>query len=261
METSSLTKKRIEELLQEGKRFDGRKLLDYRKIEIETGISKNAEGSARVKIGDTEVIVGVKLDVAEPFTDSPDKGALIVTAELSPLASRKFESGPPQIQAIELARLIDRGIRESEFLELKKMGIKSGEKVWGIFIDIYPLNYDGNLIDATALAAVAAIKSAVFPVIKDDKVQYGEFTTKKLPLKEAPITVTCYKIGNSFVLDPNTQEEEAAKVRVTVAMTFDKETHIHALQKSGEEALSEDEIAEILKIAESEGKKLLKKLD
>lgn len=261
METSSLTKKRIEELLQEGKRFDGRKPLDFRKIEIETGISKNAEGSAKVKMGDTEVIVGVKLDVMEPFTDTPDNGALIVSAELSPLASRKFESGPPQIQAIELARLVDRGIRESEFIELKKMGIKSGEKVWGVFIDIYPLNDDGSLIDASALAAVAAIKSAVFPVVKDDKVQYGEFTTKKLPLKEAPVTVTCHKIGNTFVLDPTSQEEETEKVRVTIAMTFDKEVHIHALQKSGDEALSEEEMFEIIKIAESEGKKLLKKFE
>ncbi len=261
MDTSSLTKKRIEELLREGKRFDGRKPFDFRKIEIETGISKNAEGSARAKFGDTEVIVGVKMDVAEPFTDSPDSGALVVSAELSPLASRKFESGPPQIQAIELARLVDRAIRESGFIELKKLGIKSGEKVWGIFIDIYPLNDDGNIIDASALAAVAAIKSAVFPVLKDDKVQYGEFTTKKLPLKEAPITVTCYKIGDSFVLDPTSQEEETAKVRVTVAMTFDKEPRIHALQKSGEEALSEEEIFEVLEIAEAEGKKLLKKLD
>ncbi|MCX8194224.1 MAG: exosome complex protein Rrp42 [Candidatus Pacearchaeota archaeon] len=261
MDTSSLTKKRIEELLQEGKRFDGRRPLDYRKIEIETGISKNAEGSARVKIGDTEVLVGVKLDVVEPFSDSPDSGALIVGAELLPLASRKFESGPPQIQAIELARIVDRGIRESEFIELKKLGIKTGEKVWGIFIDIYPLNDDGNLIDASALAAVAALKSAVFPVLKDDKVQYGEFTDKKLPLKKPPVTVTCYKIGNSFVLDPNSEEEETAKVRVTVAMTFDKETYIHALQKSGDEALSEEEIMEIIKIAESEGKKLLKRIE
>lgn len=261
MDTSSLTKKRIEELLQEGKRFDGRNPFDYRKIEIETGISKNAEGSARVKIGDTEVLVGVKLDVMEPFTDTPDSGALIVSAELSPLASRKFESGPPQIQAIELARLIDRGIRESEFIDLKKLGIKSGEKVWAVFIDIYPLNDDGNLIDASALAAVAAIKSAVFPVLKDEKVQYGEFTTKKLPLKETPVTVTCYKIGNSFILDPTNQEEETAKVRVTITFTFGKEIYIHALQKSGDEALSEEEIFEVLRIAESEGRKLLKKVE
>jgi len=261
MDTSSLTKKRIEELLQEGKRFDGRKPLEFRKIEIETGISKNAEGSARVRIGDTEVLVGVKMDVGEPFTDSPDSGALIVNAELLPLASRKFESGPPQIQAIELARLVDRGIRESEFVDLKKLGIKSGEKVWAVFVDIYPINDDGNLIDAAALAAVAALKTAVLPVLKDDKVQYGEFTTKGLPLKEMPITITCYKIGDSFVLDPTSQEEDSAKVRVTVTMTFDKETYIHALQKSGEGALSEEEILEIIKIAETEGKKLLKRFD
>jgi len=261
METSSLTKKRIEELISRGKRFDERKISDYRDIVIETGISKNAEGSARVKLGDTEVMVGVKMDIMEPFTDTPENGALIVSAELSPLASEKFELGPPSIQAIELARLIDRGVRESEFIDMPKLCVKAGEKVWAVFIDIYPVNDDGNLIDAAALAAVAALRSAVFPELKDEKVQYGEFTTKKLPLKEPPITVTCYKINDSFVIDPTCEEEETAKVRVTVAMTFGKETRIHALQKSGDEALSAAEIEEIVKIAESEGKKLLNKLE
>jgi len=263
METPILTKKRIEELLQKGRRFDERKPLEYRKIEIETGISKNAEGSARVKIGDTEVIAGVKLDVVEPFSDTPESGALIVNAEFSPLASRKFESGPPSIEAIELARIIDRGIRESNFVELNKLVIKPGEKVWGVFVDIYPINDNGNLIDASALAAVAALKSSVFPVLKEEKVQHGEHTTKKLPLREEmPVTVTCYKIGNILLLDPTSQEEETAKTRITITMTFEKnEVYIHALQKSGEGTISEQELFEAIKIAETEGKKLLKKIE
>ena len=46
--------------LNENIRFDGRKNDEHRKITVEYGISKSAEGSARVKIGNTEVIVGVK---------------------------------------------------------------------------------------------------------------------------------------------------------------------------------------------------------
>src|SRR3989344_1490241 len=80
-------------LLEQGKRADGRKLEDYRKITIETGISKNAEGSARCKIGDTEVLAGVKMDVGTPYPDSPDEGSIIVTTELSPIASPDFELG------------------------------------------------------------------------------------------------------------------------------------------------------------------------
>ena len=84
MEIADLTKKRIIEYLDEKKRFDKRKLLEYRNIKIRFGISKQAEGSASVRIGKTEVVAGVKLDIAEPYTDSPDKGSMIVTTGLLP---------------------------------------------------------------------------------------------------------------------------------------------------------------------------------
>src|SRR3989338_6219805 len=111
METSNLTKKRIQGFLKEEKRFDNRGLNDFREIVIETGISKNAEGSAREKFGDTEVVAGGKLDVSEPYTDHENEGTLITSTELLPLSSPRFESGPPKIEAIEMARIVDRGIR------------------------------------------------------------------------------------------------------------------------------------------------------
>ena len=121
IKTPNLTKNRIKEYLRKGKRFDGRKPEEFREISIETGVSKNAEGSARVKIGKTEVLVGVKMAVAEPYPDSPNKGNLMVTAELIPLSSPRFENGPPRFNAIELGRVTDRGIRESKFIELEKL--------------------------------------------------------------------------------------------------------------------------------------------
>ncbi|UZE93878.1 MAG: exosome complex protein Rrp42 [Candidatus Pacearchaeota archaeon] len=260
MDVSELTRKRIEELLKDGKRMDERKPLELRPLSIELGVSKKAEGSARVKFGDTEVIAGAKLNVIEPFTDTPDNGALMVVAEFWPLASEKFEMGPPDIQAIELARIIDRSIRESEFIDLKKLCIKKGELVWAVFLDIYPINDAGNLIDASAIAVMAALQSAVFPSIKGDKVQYGEFTTKKVPLKDMPVVLTFYRIGKEFILDPTTSEEEASNSRLTIAMTFGKEPYIHALQKAGDEPLSEEEILKVLSTALKEGKKIFEKI-
>ena len=70
---SNLNKKRITELLKEGKRLDGRGSFDYREIQIETGVSNKAEGSARVRIGKTEVIVGVKLNTQDPYPDHQDE--------------------------------------------------------------------------------------------------------------------------------------------------------------------------------------------
>src|SRR3989344_5883638 len=102
-------------LFESGVRLDGRKLTDYRKpLTVEYGVSKTAEGSARVKMGETEVIVGVKAEVTEPYPDTPDEGSIIVGAELLPLSNPDFDLGPPCIEAIELARIVDRGIRESK---------------------------------------------------------------------------------------------------------------------------------------------------
>ncbi len=84
----------IYKLAEQGKRVDGRNFDEYRKIEIETGVVSKAEGSARVKIGNTQVMAGIKMDVGEPYSDSPDSGVMTTAAELIPLASPDFESGP-----------------------------------------------------------------------------------------------------------------------------------------------------------------------
>src|SRR3989344_4544556 len=151
-------------LLNANTRLDGRKLTEYRKpIEIEYGVVKTAEGSARVKMGETEVMVGVKLDVGEPYPDTPNEGTIIVGAELLPLSNPEFELGPPGIQAIELARVVDRGIRESKAIDFKKLCIEKGGKIWMVVIDICPINDAGNLFDASSLAAPAALKDARYP--------------------------------------------------------------------------------------------------
>ncbi len=44
----------------------------------------------------------------------------------------------------------------------EKLVVKEGEKVWTVIIDIYPINDDGNLIDAATIGAVCALKIQLF---------------------------------------------------------------------------------------------------
>ena len=261
MKTSKLTGDRIKEYLSEGKRFDGRKLDEFRDISIETGISKNAEGSAKVKLGKTEVLVGIKMGVSEPYPDSPDKGNLMVTAELLPLSSSRFELGPPKIESIELARVLDRAIRESKFIDLEKLCIKKGEKVWTIFIDIYSINADGNLLDAAGIGIVAALKNSKIPKYdeKNEKVLYGELSDKKLPLKkETPLSITIYKIGENLVVDPTQEEEDINDTRVTIGS---HDGIISSMQKGKSKALSEEEMYKVLDLNEKVWKKLFSNIE
>ncbi len=246
-------------LLNANVRLDGRKLSEYRKpIEVEYDIVKTAEGSARVKIGETEVIVGVKMEVGEPYPDTPNEGTIIVGAELLPLSNPEFELGPPGIQAIELARVVDRGVRESKTIDFKKLCIEPGKKIWMLIIDICPLNDAGNLFDASSLAALAALKSTVYPSFDGEKIDYKQKTDKKLPLEKIPIAVTVIKIGDKFIVDPDTEEEKAIDSRLTVSSTEDG--MLCALQKGGDFPLTVEDIDKMLDIGIEKGKELRKHL-
>lgn len=236
-----------------GSRLDGRKPDEYRNIEIETGPIEQAEGSARVRIGGTEVMVGVKLSAGEPFPDTPNEGVLMVNAEFSPVASPEFELGPPRENAIELARIVDRGIRESKCIDTEKLCIKDGEKVWMVMVDIQPLSQDGNLIDASGIAAIAALLSAKMLKFEDDKVVY-EKTDKKLPVSEVPIPVTFGIIDGKLVVDPGLDEEESMEGRLTI--TTSSEGHVVAVQKGNACSLTLETIEEASEIALKKGREI-----
>ena len=243
-----MSKSYVETLADKDARTDGRKFDELRKpIKIELGVSNKAEGSAKVTWGETEVFVGVKMAIGEPYPDSPEDGVLITGAELSPMADPEFLSGPPGPEAIELARVVDRGIRESKMLYTKKLCVRKGELVWIVFVDIYPLNNDGNLIDAASLAATAALKSAVFPKLNGDKIVYGDFTKTKIPLNLMPVTCTVVNIGGKSMVDPILEEEKNFDARISVSVS--EKGDIHAMQKGGNVGLEIDQVDEMIGLA------------
>ena len=141
-----IIKESITNLVKEGERTDGRVFDEYREVSLETGIITKAEGSARVKIGKTQIVVGAKPQIAEPFSDTPNKGVLMTNSELLPMAAPNFEPGPPDERSVELARVTDRCIREGGIIDLEKLCIIEGKKVWMVFLDLHIIDYDGNLM-------------------------------------------------------------------------------------------------------------------
>ena len=252
--------KQIEQLLEKSKRLDGRGLLDTRDIKIEQGLIERAEGSARCFLGKTEVLCGVKVETGEPFPDTPNDGVMTVNAELVPIASPNFEPGPPDEKSIELARVVDRGIRESHAIDTEKLCIEPGKKVFVVFVDVYVLNHDGNLIDVSALAAMAALLNTKMP---NYEINDGELKIKQgytpLPMKSHPITVTVAKIDNHLLVDPWLEEESVMDARITMA--FNEEGNICAVQKGLSGYFTPQQILEASKIAQEKSAELRKKLN
>jgi exosome complex component RRP42 len=175
-----------------------------------------------------------------------------------PFAAAAFEPGPPGEDAVELARVVDRGIRESKAIDLEKLCVESGKLVFVVFVDVYVLNYDGNLIDASTMAALAAlINTKMFKY----EVKDGEIVKKPgynpLPIVNYPISVTFAKIGDKIVLDAGMDEEEVMDARLT--MTMDKDGKICAIQKGGGSGyFTQEEISEAAKIAQKKTEELRK---
>lgn len=254
----------IWEIAMRGKRIDNRPLDVYRDVTIETGIIGSAEGSARVKIGETEIIAGVKMEVGTPYPDTPAEGVLTCSAELVPLASPEFESGRPGEEAIELARVVDRAIRESKCLDTKKLCIKADEAVWMIYVDMDVLNDDGNLIDASCLAAAAALASAKMPRLLTEGDKYeADYSVHEgpLPMIGIPVSTTFAKITSLIVADPNLEELKAMNARLTVG-TIDKggEIKLCSMQKGGEHGLKVEEVDKMIDLAVVKGEELRDKV-
>ncbi len=244
------------ELIQNNKRVDKREFTQFRNIEIKENVIEKAEGSTHIRLGNTQVLVGVKMGVGTPFADTPNEGVLSVGAEFTPLASPDFESGPPSENAIELARIVDRGIRESKTIEMEKLIITPGEKCWSVFIDIHIIDNQGNLLDAAALAAISALLSARMPKLDaEGKIIKGE-REGKLPIAHKPVTVSVCKVGDKLFLDPTKEEEPIIETKLSIAVREDDK--ICAIQKQGYSGIEFDRLEEIFDIAIEKSKELRK---
>jgi len=256
---TKVRQKQLVQLIEKGKRVDGRGLTDFRDLKVEEGLIERSEGSARLFLGKTDVLVGVKIETGEPFPDTPNEGVLTVNAELVPLASASFEPGPPDESSIELARIVDRGIRESKAIDNEKLCIEAGKKVFVVFVDVYVLNHDGNLIDASALAAVSALINTKMPnyEIKDGEVIIKQGYTP-LPLKSRPITITVGKIDDKLLLDLGLEEEQVMDARISFAIN--EEGSICAVQKGGSGYFTPQQIIDASRLAQEKAAELRKKL-
>jgi len=285
---SDLKRDYINRLLVERKRIDGRSPDELRHVEVQTGVVTSASGSARVRWGATEVMVGVMVEQGTPFPDTPDRGVLVTNAELIPMASPHFEPGPPRPESIELARVVDRGvlvtnaelipmasphfepgpprpesielarvvdrgIREAQTIDLSKMCVTPKEKVYLTYVDMHVLDYGGNLFDAGLLGAMMALNTATVPAKR-----FGNGEDFPLPVRHYPISITSVKVQSGLLVDPNLDEERVAETRLTV--TTDENGDVRAMQKGLAGKLTFEEVQSIIQASQRCGAELRKRL-
>ncbi|KAM5558126.1 exosome complex component RRP45A [Rosa sericea] len=247
-------KKFIETALESGLRIDGRRPFDYRKLEIKFG---KDEGSAEVHLGQTHVMAFVTAQLVQPYRDRPNDGTLSIFTEFSPMADPSFEPGRPGESAVELGRVIDRGLRESRAVDTESLCILSGKLVWAIRVDLHILDNAGNLIDAANIAALAGLLTFRRPECSlggengQEVIIHPPEEREPLHLiiHHLPIAVTFafFSYESSVVIDPTHHEEAVMGGRMTA--TLNSNGDVCAIQKAGGEAILQGVIMQCLRIA------------
>uniref|UniRef100_A0A7N0RI82 Protein ECERIFERUM 7 n=2 Tax=Kalanchoe fedtschenkoi TaxID=63787 RepID=A0A7N0RI82_KALFE len=247
-------KKFIESSLLSDLRVDGRRPFDYRKLSIKFG---REDGSSEVQLGETHVMGFVTGQLVPPYRDRPNEGSLAIYTEFSPMADPSFEAGRPGENAVELGRIIDRGLRESRAIDTESLCILSGKLVWSIRVDLHILDNGGNLVDAANIAALAALLTFRRPecTLSGDDGQevivHSAEEREPLPLivHHLPVAVTFafFSNDNVVVIDPTHKEEAVMKGRLTA--TLNTNGDVCAIQKGGGIGVLQSVVLQCLRIA------------
>jgi exosome complex component RRP42 len=146
-------------------------------------------------------------------------------------------------------------------VQTKKLCIKEKEAVYILFVDMYVINYGGNLIDCGGIGALAALISAHVPEGKytENGIEWtGNYLTGEDLVNELPLVLTFGKIEDMVFLDPSLPEELVCDGRISISVT---ENQITSIQKSGAATFSLEEIRMLGQKSIDIGKELRKKLD
>ncbi|KAJ1969207.1 hypothetical protein IWQ62_000772 [Dispira parvispora] len=221
-------------------RPDGRNLKATRDFSLQVGSVSTTHGSAVVRWGETMVVCGVKGEVAEPKVNTPNQGYLVPNVELSPMCSPQFRPGPPGELPQVLSQRLDQILQRGGIVPLEQLCIQEKLAVWCLYIDITCLAYDGNVLDATILAMMAALQSTLLPRATLDE-ETAIVTAD--PNDLVPLRVERVVLSASFavfadrvvVTDPNAKEETVSDSRISLAM--DSEDNLCQMWSFGKTAL------------------------
>jgi len=234
---------------EDGIRSDGRGVLDYRPIHVESGVLPLADGSARVRIGgdETDVLVSIKADLTtEDSIEESLPNRLNFFIDFSAIASPEFAGRGGNDLGEDLANVFYAAYDNDEVLpELNKKCIISPSHMWSIYVDVVVLKFGGNVVDAISLGIKAALADTeVCEVVSfpadADKVMIDlpeDVKTWNFDTSRAPLIVAVNRIGHAEVIDANALEETSSSACLLVGVSPGSTQS----NNEGEEGMEEDD--------------------
>ncbi|XKL60954.1 hypothetical protein PGB90_008011 [Kerria lacca] len=245
-------------------RNDGRKRNDYRPMELETDVVTHASGSARLRLANTDILVGVKAEIDVPYPEAPNVGKIEFFVDCSANATPAFEGRGGEDLANEISSAL---LKAYDVLPLNNLCIVPGFSCWKLYVDILILECGGNLYDSVSLAVKSALYNTRIPNVKgtyidgtnvDLQLSDDLFECWKLDVSKAPCFVTLCKIGEYLVVDPTVEEEACSTASIVVSVG--ENGSITGIFKIGEGSFHQNAICDAIKLAGTIGNELNKTL-
>lgn len=209
----STTPRKLSGLLySQGKlvRSEHRPPQDLRPVEIQPNVISSAEGSALIRLGETQVICTASVEDSVPqFVKGSGAGWITSEYAMIPRSTetrtpREVTRGRQGGRTMEIQRLIGRSLRA--VTDMTALGERT---VW---IDCDVIRADGGTRTASITGAMVALGLA-FQKLVETK------TLKRLPLTDYVAAVSVGIVGKDVLLDLNYAEDSNAEVDMNVVMT------------------------------------------
>lgn len=134
----------------------------------------------------SRVLAKVTAEVTVPYADRPFDGIFTIASELGPMVAPSFEVNRPTETETLLSRLLEKTVRRSGALDTESLCLVAAKKCWSVRVDLHVLSHDGNLIDVSCFAVIAALRH----FRKPDTSMDGETLTIYTPAEREPVPLS-----------------------------------------------------------------------
>ncbi len=229
-------------------RESGRRINEIRKIEFTKNITKYAEGSCLISVGDTKVICTATVDdKVPPFVKGTGSGWITAEYSMLPRATDKRvqrEREKANSRSIEIQRLIGRSLRAG--VDLKKLGERQ------IIIDCDVIQADGGTRCASITGGFVALKLAI------DKLLLNKIIREN-PIKSYLAAISCGIYKNICMVDFDYHEDSNSDVDLNFVINENNE--LIEIQGTGEQkTFSKEKLDEMFDLASGGIKEIITKM-
>ncbi|CAN6330809.1 unnamed protein product [Urochloa humidicola] len=254
-------------------RTDGRRRLQFRALSVETGVIPQASGSARVRLGATEIIASVKAELGKPSILHPDKGKVSIFVDCSPTAEPMFEGRGSEELSAELSVALQRCLLGGKTgagaaIDLSSLIVVEGKVCWDLYIDGLVVSSDGNLLDALAAAIKVAWSDTGIPKVnvslsaaseEEPEVDVSNEEFLQFDTSSVPVIITLTKVGRHYIVDATLEEE--SQMSSAVSVSVNRNGQICGLTKRGGAGLDPSVIFDMISVAKHVSQQFIALLD